>query len=1399
MKPDRSQGALSNCRMNRIIVFLSFLMGLLVAPLSTTATHLIGGSLSYTYLGDPNNDGFHTYEVTMTTYQDCNSNNWFTNPGGVFPLANVEVGIYEGALQGNNLALTQSLFLPLSDSGLVRPNFPDTCTFGIVDYCVFEVKYSATIDLPVTFSGYHFVYDVCCRPESWPGPPGNPAIGPNNLQNPDAAGSIFHAWTGRTLAGNSSVQFPPLTQPYICLSDTSIVNNNATDIDGNLLTFEFITPYDGFGAGGASPPQPSFDYPVTNLCTYPAGFSFTQPFGPNGFAFIDPTSGASLYQCPTQGIYVLAIRVTERLPNGQIVGVSTREFQYIVAPCQNQQPNDLSLNQLTDSLIFNIDEGDSLCFDVRFDDPDGDTLMLEITGSLFDTILNPPGNFTTPSFSNGIVSSTVCWQTTCNQGRSAPYVVNPTATDFGCPPRSFGAPYQIFVKDFKAPQNILGPTAACPGPVFFYEADSIPGAIYNWTITNGTQVSGGNTHRIGVLWDNGPTLGNVEVTAENKNGCTDGSIDIGVSLKALPPISAGNDTVLCDYDTLTLGVPNGVPQPTLSAAWSQGQFLSNDSVVNPSAFPTTTTNFVLTGYDTDGCFLRDTVTVSVFEDNLDAGADLYLCPGDSVSLTATGADTYLWNNASFLTSGTVANPIAFPNDTTDFILTGTVQGICTFFDTITVEVDTVVPTFLFDTVRFCAGSTVDVGGNPTAPAFSFFKWTPNFNLTSDSIPNPISSTPVDTSYVLEVFNGSCFGYDTVFVKVDSLTTLPLGSDTAICSGVEANFSVANLSNTSYMWTSKNPLSSDTFSTTTARILQNDTLILEVTNGFNCQSRDSILINSLPQPNPNLPEDSLVCFGDTLTLSAGAGTAFAWFPNQFITDSTVGTPGLFPDDTLTYSVLVTDTGGCVGRDTITLNVTYLSVSASNDTLICPGDTLSLFASGGIGYAWSDGTFLSSDTIATPLAYPDETTDFRVSVTDQNNCVGIETVRVEVSRFNFISGGSDQAICYGDSVQISGSGISGFYWTPNLAISDTSIPNPIVYPKDTTTYTITGIDPNNCTNSDSVRILVFPKPPANAGQDRNLCKGDTVIIGTAQSSSFSYEWEPSTALNNAFIPRPVAQPDTQTRYVVKVTAFNGCSWKDTVLVNLFTLSTTPDTFVCVENGFPLDATPRFGNPPYSFEWTPGSGLSDSTIGNPVLSLAEPTTYQVIVVDSANCSDTSTITIGVGQKPTAAFDFSVKPSCDETVLQLEDQSLFANRIKWRVNQDSSDIAYPQFRFPYGETLTIELLVTSTDACTDTLVKTGETLTFEDYAPEEFTNVFTPNGDGVNDWFEFPIDNRLEQCTEISIFNRWGQLVFTSQGVNHSWDGTTFEGQQADPGVYFYVIAINGVEWKGSVTLLR
>ena len=82
---------------------------------------------------------------------------------------------------------------------------------------------------------------------------------------------------------------------------------------------------------------------------------------------------------------------------------------------------------------------------------------------------------------------------------------------------------------------------------------------------------------------------------------------------------------------------------------------------------------------------------------------------------------------------------------------------------------------------------------------------------------------------------------------------------------------------------------------------------------------------------------------------------------------------------------------------------------------------------------------------------------------------------------------------------------------------------------------------------------------------------------------------------------------------------------------------------------------------------------------------------------------------------------------------------------------------------------------------------------------NTFTPNGDGINDELKINLNGNTAVSYNISIFTRWGILMFNTNNVNISWDGRTTSGLKATEGTYFYVLDFNGKQYKGTITLLE
>ncbi|MBK9247206.1 MAG: PKD domain-containing protein [Ignavibacteria bacterium] len=171
-------------------------------------------------------------------------------------------------------------------------------------------------------------------------------------------------------------------------------------------------------------------------------------------------------------------------------------------------------------------------------------------------------------------------------------------------------------------------------------------------------------------------------------------------------------------------------------------------------------------------------------------------------------------------------------------------------------------------------------------------------------------------------------------------------------------------------------------------------------------------------------------------------------------------------------------------------------------------------------------------------------------------------------------------------------------------------------------------DNSSTSDTATAIVYPIPNATAGADITLCDQETTQLGTNPEAGNTYSWSPPNSLDNPSIANPIASPKTTTRYILTVTNEHGCIAVDTVLiaVGVIVAKVSNDTTICEGSHVRLLAS---GGAQY--RWSPQTGLSDTTISNPIATPTKTTTYKVIV-SSGTCQDSAFVTITVNPQPTA-----------------------------------------------------------------------------------------------------------------------------------------------------------------------
>lgn len=1452
---------------------------------SAKSVHLYGGNVNYIFMTDTTVAGvqMHLYTVSLTLYLNCDDNRWpFQNDG------NRRIAVYEGGLNDTLLPLSSQLaVVPMiwQSANQISSNLPSNCVDTSVG-CIGKVIYVNQVLLPSTFTGYHFVYDEGARVNSI-----------INFNSP-TKGMLLPAWSAGPATKNSSPIFRDLNRSFLCIDQTKTIVNLALDIDGDQLNYEFYQPFVGESAGTTSWIGGYSKFPSDTMPFNP-NFSLTQLFGPGGSASINGLTGlASIKASSLTGDYIVGVKVKELNQNGNTIGTTYREFQFPVQACTdtNTAPPILKPGSQTN---FTVEAGDTLCFDIDFISSGANIgFEYEIAGEPFSAPTNPLATQSAPTFNGPNSNQTICWNTACNQARATNYYFTASVADSACLPGDTSVAFSIKVEPFVGPKTLTGPSGSCQGGnADVYTTDTIAGATYNWTVVGGTIIGASNGPSIVVDWGIS-TGGNVQVSANSQFGCPSDPIDLAVFFTSID-IVTGADRTICFGDSTTLGSTQSAPTAPngTTIKWTPSNLLDNDTSQNPLAFPTQTTVFYLTVTDTAGtCTAVDSVVVTVLQ-NTNAGItnnDTTICEGNQIQLNAFGGRFYKWTPAAGVSDDTLINPFTTIDSTTMFICEITDTGAaCPAFDTLIVTVNTQREIVAGSDSSICMNETYILGGTPTAPLGSSFKWTPNTDLSDDTIANPIV-TPTNsgnTQYILDVTTAAgCQFKDTINIQVDTVPTLLLdAAQDTICAGEMDTLSVRGAN--SYTWIPSSLPQNQSF-----QFISPTVTTKYITTGTDlnfCSSKDSITIVVNPLPVITIPYDSIfLCLGDTVQLTSTLGatkykwtpntslvpadtvespfvfpttsttykvniegllgcnnldsifvlvddtiptdagitqliclpdtitiggnptsllfnTNFSWSPGGFLSDSLIANPKSFTDSSTLYTVTSTN-GSCMGMDTVRINVSPKPVLSftKNTFEICKGDSIqldTLSLTGSItSFQWNPTNTLVDSTVVTPIAYPDTNTTYNISYTDLVGCVGSSDVTVTVSGSSLVNAGPDTIACQNIEITLNATGASTYSWSPGISLNDSTISDPIAKLDSTTKFILTGTTSLGCVGIDSVVVSVKKAPIIDAGGPFIICNDSITSIKLGGSptgpAKATYAWSSPNILDNPTLANPTTSFIIPNTFFLIVTDSNGCASADSALVRNFSFETEAGVSECNGDSTQLSVVNINGNGPFTYDWSPDYGLSATDIANPISTSDSSVIYQVVVTDSLGCKDSNDVILNLENIVKANFDINIVAGCDNAIGETVNRSIGGSSFKWYLNgelvSEDYDILIPM---EFNDSKSIKLVVSDGGNCSDSSSADRQIKTFADYFDGQIPNVFTPNDDGINDVFDVQVGQRLQGCTSVKIYNRWGAHIFESRENSHSWDGRTFSGDLCPAGVYFYLLDINGTAYQGYVTLIR
>ncbi|MFT7611555.1 MAG: gliding motility-associated-like protein [Parvicellaceae bacterium] len=948
---------------------------------------------------------------------------------------------------------------------------------------------------------------------------------------------------------------------------------------------------------------------------------------------------------------------------------------------------------------------------------------------------------------------------------------------------------------------ITGPTTVCDNQSITLTATPSGASSYLW--------STGETTETIVISPGTSTLYDVTVTA---GSCNDNDTHM-VNVNTAPTAGISGTTTICAGDATTL---TASPGSGVNYTWSTAESTGSISVS-----PVVNTTYQVLVSDGNGCVdsIQQLVSVNALPTVTGAGLpSTTVCNGDMVTLTGSGATSYVW-------TGGVSDGIPFPaTSTATYTVTGTDANSCTNTDNVTITVNAL-PTVVANSATgttACAGDMVTLTGSGA----SSYTWTGG---VSDGIAFPIAGT--NTYTVTGTDGNGCVNSDAITVTVNSLPSVTANASpgATVCSGDMVTLTGAGA--TSYSWTGGITDGVPFAATSTL------TYTVTGTDGNSCTNTDNVTVtvNALPIVTANAAPSSTVCSGDMVTLSGSGASSYTWTGG--ISD---GVP-FAATITATYTVTGTDANSCVNTDAITITVNALpTITVTGLDTICDGDATTLTASGATSYSWDTGDNTPSTTVT-----PASTTTYIVTGTDANSCVNTAAVTVAVlppptavitgpitacdnapitltasggGTYSWSTGSTASSIvvnpttdstyavtvsigtcsdvatqtitvntaptgsvtgsnvvCLGDTATLTASGGTTYNWNTGGSSS-----SEVVSPSTATTYEAYVEDANGCIDTVQFLVNVNPLPNISISGNDSICIGDSTVLTAV--GGIAYTWSTTEVTSSISV-----NPSTTSTYTVTGSDINTCSNTVSVIITVLpppTASITGDTLVC--QGSPILLVASGGG---SYLWNTGATTTFIT-DSPVT-----TTSYSVVASVGTCSDTAQYTVNV--TPTPAAD----AGSDVTIIIGQTVDLFASggsTITWLADPTLSctNCDDPTAAPTSSTTYCAEVIE---NGCVDTACVT---VTVDIQCGDLFVpTAFSPNGDGSNDCFK--VYSNCLKTLNLVVYARWGEVVYESSDVDACWDGT-YKGEELNTSTFIYIVEVSLLDGtteslKGNISLIR
>ncbi|GLR19249.1 hypothetical protein GCM10007940_38650 [Portibacter lacus] len=499
----------------------------------------------------------------------------------------------------------------------------------------------------------------------------------------------------------------------------------------------------------------------------------------------------------------------------------------------------------------------------------------------------------------------------------------------------------------------------------------------------------------------------------------------------------------------------------------------------------------------------------------------------------------------------------------------------------------------------------------------------------------------------------------------------------------------------------------------------------------------------------LGTDRTICEGEPVEL-----TAFSYSPNEEYLWSDGSTDSVFITTTAgTYFVEVQFESNCILRDTVVITDAQLYEADLPDQVnICSDGFVQLDAA----VALDEATYLWEDGSTTSMIEVTEAGKYKVAI-EALGCITEDSTVVEIIEDPGPFLPEDRAFCEGEVVIVVPLITGESYTWKDGSVGDD-------YASATGDSLWLDLEMEGCVFRDSIILRALAIPEIDMESDTAICESATLTISL--SSANTYLWNDGSTSNEYEI-------NTSGKYIVEAEN-NGCINKDSIQVSLL-----PSPIVDIGNDIRSciseDVFLSVPDPNVDFVWEDGSNDMDRAI--------EVSGEYWLEVEEDGCAGRDTIIVELLSLPVIDLGLDTVV-CEYEIFIVDPVSLSNGDIRWQdgSTEETFEVVSPG--------LITASIFDGECSNTDSIMVDFKDCTFFDiYIP----NVFSPNEDGYNDFFDIHLpENLIVESFSIQIFDRWGNRVFSSLNINDSWDGK-LNTETLSAGVYIYFIDLDYIDENG------